>query len=99
MSGQLAAYGDGPLLPADDPYNTPVVEGETCTLSIDSQRVPHTQIIPNHLTYQIALNALQGLFGFLYTDNHPGSAVSEISDPGLTGNFKRIGLVGISPML
>lgn len=96
MSSHLNAHGDGPLLPADDPYDTPVVEGENCTIKINSQRVPETQIIPNRLTYLIALNALHGLFFFLYTDNHAAATVSEISDPSLTGSMVRIGLVGIS---
>lgn len=98
MSDQLHNYGDKPLLASDDPYFTPLVEGVNCELKIYSQRVPRTQVIPNHLTYQIALNALQGLFTFLYTENHAVSAVSEILDPGLTASMIRVGVISISPL-
>ena len=98
MASHINVHGDGPLLPADDPYDTPVIEGENCTIEINSQREPGTQIIPNRLTYLITLNALSGLFFFLYTNNHAAAAVSEISDPSLTGSMIRIGLVGISPL-
>lgn len=98
MSDQMRISGDRSLRTADDPYQTPVVEDVNCTMSIYSLRVPDTQLIRYHLTYQITLNALQGLLKFLYTDNHAASAVSEVLDPGLTGNMKRIGLISISPM-
>ena len=96
MVDRKHALGDRSLLPADDPYGTPFDEDVNCTLSVYSQRT-RTQSIPYHLTYQIALNALQGLFTFLYTNNHAASAVSEIIDPGLTGSMRRIGLISISP--
>lgn len=98
MSDQLQIYGDRSLLAGDDPYFTPEVEGVNCELKISSRRVPQTQAIPNRLTYQIALNALQGLLTFLYTENHAVSAVSEILDPGLTGSMRRIGVVSINPL-
>lgn len=96
MFNRKHAIGDRSLLPADDPYGTPFIEGVNCTISIYSQRT-RTQSIPYRLTYQISLNALEGLFTFLYTDNHAASAVSEIIDPGLTGSMRRIGLISISP--
>lgn len=96
MNDQLGIYSDRDLLPADDPYNTPVVADMNCTIRISSQRT-RTDFIPNHLTYQITLNALRGLFLFLYTDDHTASAVSEVIDPGLTGSMIRIGLISISP--
>lgn len=96
MNDQLDIYGDRALLPADDPYNTPMIEDMNCTIRINSQRT-RTAFIPNHLTYQISLNALRGLFLFLYTDDHPASAVGEVIDPGLTGSMIRIGLISISP--
>lgn len=97
MSNQMRVLGDRSLLPADDPYDTGFIEGVDCTLSVFSQRT-RSQSIPNRLTYQITLNALQGLFTFLYTDGHAASAVSEIIDPGLTGSLRRIGLLNITPM-
>lgn len=96
MDEQLDIYGDRALLDTDDPYNTPVVADMNCTIEIHSQRT-RTGLIPNHLTYQITLNALRGLFLFLYTDNHAASAVTEVFDPGLTGTMSRIGLISISP--
>ena len=98
MESQLYRYGDRSLLPADDPYITPVVEGVDCTMRISSQRVPQTGVIPNHLTYQITVNALEGLYDFLYRDNHAASAVTEVLDPGLTGSMIRVGLISINPM-
>ncbi|CAF9907596.1 MAG: hypothetical protein ALECFALPRED_003545 [Alectoria fallacina] len=98
MHDQLQIYGDRALLPRDDPYYTPDVEGADCRLKINSQRNPQTRTVPNRLTYQITLNALQGLFTFLYTDNHAASAVTEVLDPGLTGDMVRIGVVSISPL-
>lgn len=99
MTDQVLIYGDISLLSADDPYNTPVVEGANCKMDIYSQRTPGTQFIPNRLTYQITLNALQGLFQFLYTEYHAVSAVSEILDPGLTGSMIRVGVIRIEPIL
>ena len=96
MFNRKQALGDRSLLPADDPYGTPFDEGVNCAISVYSQRT-RTQSIPYRLTYQISLNALQGLFTFLYTNNHAASAVSEIIDPGLTGSMRRIGLISISP--
>ena len=98
MSSQLQIYGDRSLLASDDPYFTPEIDGVDCELKMSSQRIPQTQAIPNHLTYQIALNALEGLLTFLYTDNHAFSAVSEIVDPSLTGSMRRIGVVSIKPL-
>ena len=98
ISDQLQIYGDRALLPGDDPYYTPEIEGVDCRLKIISQRNPQTRTVPNRLTYQITLNALQGLFKFLYTDNHAASVVSEILDPGLTGSMVRIGVISINPL-
>ena len=55
-------------------------------------------MIPNHLTYAITLNALEGLFGFLYTEGHFVSAITEVIDPGLTGTMVRVGLISIRPL-
>lgn len=99
MTDQLQIYGDDrSLLPDDDPYSTPVIEGVDCKMRIVSQRTPGTQSIPHHLTYRIVLNALQGLFQFLYTEDHAVSAVSEVLDPGLTGSMVRVGVVSIRPV-
>lgn len=97
MNGQIRIHGDISLLPADDPYATPVVEDVNCIMSVTSQRT-RTQSIPYRLTYEITLNALQGLNKFLYTDNHAASAVTEVLDPGLTGSMRRIGVISISPV-
>ena len=94
---QLHIHGDRKLVPLDDPYTTPVVQDVNCTLTLNSYRIPGSERIPIHLTYQISVNALQGTFDYLYTDHHPGSAVSQILDPGLTGTMDRIGLLSISP--
>ena len=69
-----------------------------CRLKIISQRNPQTRTVPNRLTYQITLNALQGLFTFLYTNHHAASVVSEVLDPGLTGSMVRIGVISINPL-
>ncbi|KAF6230881.1 hypothetical protein HO173_010997 [Letharia columbiana] len=97
MNAQIRIHGDISLLPADDPYATPVIEGVNCIMSVTSQRT-RTQSIPYRLTYEITLNALQGLNKFLYTDNHAASAVTEVLDPGLTGSMRRIGVISISPV-
>ena len=97
MTDQIHALGDRTLLSADDPYTTPLVKDENCTMSIYSQK-SRLQPNPHHLTYQITLNALQGLFQFLYMDGHYASAVTEIADPGLTGTFEGLGLMSISPI-
>lgn len=95
MSEQMYMYGDRTLLPVDDPYNTPLVEGADCTMKTKSQREPETQLIPHRLTYQVTLSALQGMFEFLCTDSHAVSAVSEDLDPGLTGSMTRVGVISI----
>ena len=97
MAFEQRIYGEGPLKPADDPYMTPVIEGKNCHMEIKSQRTPGTGRIIYPMTYQVALNALKGLYMFLYEQRHFGSAVTEVADPGITGDFERIGLVGISP--
>ncbi len=99
MISQRDIYGaDRILQPADDPYDTPVVPDENCTMRINSRRTPGTEFVPNRLTYQVTLNALKGLYGFLYEGERGGSAVSEVADPGITGSMVSIGLVSISPM-
>ena len=97
MTDQIHALGDRNLLSADDPYTSPVVENVNCTMSIYSLK-SRSQPQVHHLTYQITLNALEGLFQFLYTDGHYASAVTEVADPGLTGTFQGIGLLSISPI-
>lgn len=62
---------------------------------MNSQRTPGTQVIPQHLTYGVAVNALQGLFRFLYEEGNTYSAVIEVLDPGLTGSFVRVGVVSV----
>lgn len=94
MTDQIRALGDRALLPTDDPYTSPA--DVDCTMSIYTLRT-RTAPTPYHLTYQITLNALEGLFKFLYADGHYASAVTEIADPGLTGTFQGIGLISISP--
>ena len=94
MTDQIHALGDRTLLPTDDPYTSPA--DVDCTMSIYTLRT-RVAPTPHHLTYQITLNALEGLFQFLYTDGHYASAVTEIADPGLTGTFQGIGLISISP--
>ena len=96
MTDQIHALGDRTLLPVDDPYTSPVVENVNCTMSIYTLRT-RSQPNPHQLTYRITLNALEGLFQFLYADGHYASAVTEIADPGLTGTFQGIGLMSISP--
>ena len=95
MNSQLRIHGNIRLPSDEDPYNTPVVPGKNCQMKIESQRMPMTQRIPYHLTYGITSNALRGLFGFLYTDGHAGSAVTEVIDPGLTGTMEVIGLISL----
>lgn len=97
MTDQIHALGDRNLLSADDPYTSPVVEDVNCTMSIYSLK-SRSQPSVHHLTYQITLNALEGLFQFLYTDGRYASAVTEIADPGLTGTFQGIGVMSISPI-
>ena len=99
MSDHVDRYGDGTLYSVDDPYNTPLVEGVNCTMEIRSQRFGRTQYIAHRMTYQVVLNALRGLFGFLYTDDHAGSAVAEVIDPGLTGSMIRVGAISVTPIL
>lgn len=99
MTDQMGLYGDIPLQPADDPYNTPVVESVNCRMNIHSQRTAGTPVISYRLTYQITLNALHGLFQYLYTENHPVTAVTEVVDPGLTGTMMRVGVISIEPRL
>lgn len=96
MSDKINRFGNRALLAIDDPYITPVVEGMNCTLRISSQRVGQTQLIRNHLTYRVALNALRGLHGFLYEGGHAASAVTEVLDPGLTGSMEGIGVISVS---
>ena len=97
MLSQVETHGNARLQAADDPYSTPVVEGMNCTMTINSQRVPGTAVIPNRLTYQVTLNALRGLMEFLFLERHSASAVTEVIDPGVTGSMVRIGLVSIYP--
>ena len=55
-------------------------------------------MIRNHLTYVVTMNALRGLFQFLYEEGHAGSAVTEVADPGLAGSMMGIGVISISPL-
>ena len=97
MTDQIHTLGDRTLLPTDDPYTSPVVKDVNCTMSIYTLTT-RARPTPYHLTYQITLNALEGLFQFLYADGHYASAVTEIADPGLTGTFQGVGLMSISPL-
>ena len=96
MDNELKNYGNVPLQPADDPYIARVSADVDCTMKVESQRLPGKEFIPEHLTYQVTLNALRGLFGFLYSDGHAGHAVTEVIDPGLTGSMMTIGTITIS---
>ena len=96
MDHQMAIYGDGPLLPSDDPYRTSVVAGKKCAMEIASLRRRPTPVIPNPLTYQTTLNALSGFFEFMITENHAVSALVEVADPGLSGSMTTIGLLIVS---
>ena len=98
MSDRLNHFGERALLAIDDPYISPVVPGRDCTLRISSNRAGQTGGIRNHLTYRLTLNALRGLFGFLYEDGHAASAVTEVLDPGLTGSMIGVGTISISPL-
>lgn len=75
-----------------------MVQGINCTLRISSNRAGQTGVITNHLTYRITLNALGGLYGFLYEGGRAASAVTEVLDPGLTGSMVGIGIISISPL-
>lgn len=96
IKNQLMLYGNVPLHPADDPYIARVLANKDCTIKVESQRMPGTEFVPEPLTYQVALNALRGLFWFLYLDDHAGHAVTEVIDPGLTGGMMTIGTITIS---
>lgn len=97
MDTGVIIHGDRPLLPADDPYNTPVVQGKNCTVGIHSYRFPGTEVIVNRLTYEVTVNVLRGLLGFLYSENHAASAVTEVIDPSLTGTMVTVGFATIRP--
>lgn len=96
MKDQLKLFGNVPLHPADDPYIARVRADKECTMKVESERIPATEYIPEHLTYRLALNALRGLYWFLYTEGHAGHAVTEVYDPGLTGRMITIGTITIS---
>ena len=95
LSDQYRIHGDSPLLSDDDPYNVPVPPRKNSEMQISSSKIPEAQTIPTHLTYRIALNALSGLFEYLYTDGHAGAAITEVFDP--TRSDKRLGMITISP--
>lgn len=97
MAEALGVSGDGPLRPADDPYNTPDVAGRNCHVQVLSLRVPAgSERIPIHLTYQVVLNAIRGLMDFINA-GHPGNAVAEIYDLSLSEDAK-VGLLGLRPI-
>ena len=95
LNDQYLIHGDSPLLSDDDPYNVPVSPGKNSEMQIKSSKIPETQTIPTHLTYRIALNALSGLFEYLYTGGHAGAAFTEVFDP--TRSNQRLGMITISP--
>ena len=98
MAEALGVSGDGPLRPADDPYDTPDVAGRNCHVRVDSQRVPTgSERIPVHLTYIVTLNAIHGLLDFLKADL-PGSAIAEIYDSSLSRGA-RVGVLSVRPIL
>ena len=95
MNNQYRIHGDNPLLSTEDPYDVPVPPGENNEMTIGSTRIPGTQFIPTHMTYGLALNALSGLFQYLYTDGHAGAALAQVFDP--TRSDRQIGLIAIRP--
>ena len=95
LNDKLRIHGDRPLLPGDDPYNLPVPPGRNSAMQISSWKIPGTQTVPTHLTYALTMNALSGLFEYLYTEGHADAAFTEVFDP--TRSDKRIGMITISP--
>jgi len=95
MEAQAIAHGNIPLLPGDDPYQTPWVPGQNCTFETQSSGTsPHTGVA-YHLTYQVNLNAIHGLLTFLNSGRH-GSAAAIIIDPSI--GVEECGTVSVSPI-
>ena len=95
LTDQYRIHGDSPLLSTDDPYDVAMPPGSNSEMSIESSKIPGTQTIPTHLTYGLTLDALRGLFGYLYTDGHAGAAMTEVFDP--RRSHYRIGVIAIHP--
>ena len=97
MTEQRHVYGDRNLRYADDPYTTSVVEGVNCRLTLESIRL-QGHYIPHHLTYQLTIHALVGLFAFGYRNYHAGYTVAQVYDPEVTGTTDPIGVFSIRPL-
>lgn len=95
MAHQAYLYGENAhLVAADDPYQMARVQDQNCTFDISSSGLsPHTGVT-YHLTYQVVLNAVHGLFNFL-TPDRLGSIAAMVFDPSL--GEEKVGTLGLRP--
>ena len=86
---RLKAYGDGLVEP--DPWFAPVVEGRDCGIAVKSSSDHST------ITYQVAVDALLGLFKFYRTIKVYTSSLTEVFDKNLAEPDWDVGMIAIGP--
>ena len=87
---KIAAQGDGFIEP--DPWFAPIVEGRDCGLALKSRRTGQST-----LTYQVAIDALLGLFNFYRTMELYKSSLSVIFDKRLAEPDRDVGTMVLGP--
>lgn len=96
MVDQAADHGiNAALLPADDPYSTPLVPGRNCNFDVESSGTDPETGVTYHMTYDITLNAIIGIHNFLDHDR-PGSVAAAVTDP--SAGAEKCGTMGIHPI-
>ena len=90
FQARIAAQGDGFIEP--DPWYAPIVEGRDCGLAFKSRRTGQST-----LTYQVAIDALLGLFNFYRTMQLYKGTLSIIVDKRLAEPDWDVGTMVVGP--
>ena len=86
---RLAAHGDGLIYP--DPWLAPIVEGVDCGLAVKSNQGQRT------MKYQVAVDALLGMFKFYTTIKVYASSLAIVRDKSLAEPDWEVGIVVVGP--
>ena len=86
---RLAAHGDGLIDP--DPWIAPIIEGVDCGLAVKSDEGKRT------MKYQVAVDALLGMFKFYTTIQEYASSLAIVRDKSLAEPDREVGIVVVGP--